>query len=81
MPTETKEFYSATGTIFGHIEVRIDTVIRREDGQEVARLPHRHVIEPGQDLAGEHPRAIAIALATWEPENIIRALRPAPASV
>jgi hypothetical protein len=69
--TKTIEFTAATVREFGHIEVRMDTVVR--DGEdEQSRLPHRHVLTPGDDLTGEHPRVQAIATAAWTPEVVAR---------
>lgn len=67
--TETEEFNSARYLASGHIEVRIDTVIRRGD-VEISREPHRHVVSPGDDLASERPEVAGIATANWTPEII-----------
>lgn len=64
MLTETKEFHSATAIATGHIEVRVDAVIR-DGAVEKSRTPHRHVLAPGEDLAGQDERVAAIAKATW----------------
>jgi len=50
-------------TDFKHIQVRTDTVIR-EDGVELSRTFHRHVIQPdisAEDLANEHADVQTIA--------------------
>jgi len=50
-------------TDFKHIQVRTDTVIR-EDGVELSRTFHRHVIRPdisAEDLANEHADVQTIA--------------------
>ena len=57
-----------------HIQVRIDTVIR-EDGTELSRSFHRHVLDPGtldesenlvdRDISGEDSEVQAIANVTW----------------
>jgi len=50
-------------TDFKHIQVRTDTVIR-EDGVELSRTFHRHVIHPdisAEDLANEHADVQTIA--------------------
>jgi hypothetical protein len=65
--SESKEFSSATVRESGYVEVRIDTVVRRGD-QELARVPHRHVLSPGDDLSSQDPRVAAIAKAAWTPE-------------
>ena len=48
----------------GQIQVRTATVID-EDGTEVSRTFHRHVLEPGADLTGQTERVAGIANATW----------------
>lgn len=54
----------------GHIEVRMDNKIM-EDGVEVAKLqPHRHVLNPGDDLTNQDPVVQAVATAVWTPEVI-----------
>ena len=50
-------------TAFKHIQVRMDTVIK-EDGKELSRSFHRHVITPdisAEDLAKEHTEVQAVA--------------------
>ena len=48
----------------GHIQVRTATVID-EDGTEMSRTFHRHVLAPGDDTSGETQRVQDIAAATW----------------
>ena len=48
----------------GQIQVRTATVVD-EDGTELSRAFHRHVLEPGDDTAGEADRVAAVAAATW----------------
>ena len=48
----------------GQIQVRTATVIA-EDGAELSRTFHRHVLEPGADTSGETERVAAVAAATW----------------
>jgi urease accessory protein UreE len=55
--------------LLGQIQVRRRDQILK-DGVEVAATYHRHVLSPGDDLANEDPRVIAIAEATWTPEVI-----------
>jgi hypothetical protein len=70
-------------TDFKHIQVRTDTVIK-EDGVELSRTFHRHVIQPdisAEDLANEHAdvqtiansgiwtQAVKDAYATFKAEN------------
>jgi len=51
------------------IQIRTTTVIE-EDGVELARSHHRHVVVPGQDLTGEPNEVQLIAAALWTPEVI-----------
>jgi hypothetical protein len=46
------------------VQVRTDTVIK-EDGTEISRSPHRHVIHPDQDISGENAEVQAVANAVW----------------
>ena len=46
------------------VQVRTDTVIK-EDGKEISRSPHRHVVYPDMDISGEHAEVQAIANAAW----------------
>jgi hypothetical protein len=41
-----------------------------EDGVELARNHHRHVVTPGQDVSGEVQEVQAIAAALWTEEVI-----------
>jgi len=47
---------------FKHIQVRTATVIE-EDGVELSRSFHRHVVSPGADVSGESAEVQAIAAA------------------
>ena len=51
------------------IQIRTTTVVE-EDGVELARNHHRHVVVPGQDLTGEPNEVQVIAAALWTPEVI-----------
>ena len=51
------------------IQIRTTTVVE-EDGVELARSHHRHVVVPGQDLTGEPNEVQLIAAALWTPEVI-----------
>ena len=53
----------------GQIEVRTATVVD-EDGTELSRNFHRHVLAPGDDTAGEAQRVQDIAAATWTAEVV-----------
>ena len=46
------------------VQVRTDTVIK-EDGKEISRSIHRHVVHPDMDISGEHAEVQAIANAAW----------------
>jgi len=49
------------------ISVRTDTVIQ-DDGVEVSRSFHRHVIVPTDDVSGEDARVQAVANSLWTDE-------------
>jgi hypothetical protein len=51
------------------ISVRTDTVII-DNGEEVSRSFHRHVVAPGDDVSGEAESVQATANALWTPEVI-----------
>ena len=53
----------------GHIQVRQATKIV-EDGKELSKSYHRHVLSPGDDLEGQDPKVIAIAKAVWTGEVV-----------
>ena len=59
----------------GQIQVRRATRIV-EDGVELSRSYHRHVLAPGDDLTGQDARVVAIAKATWTPE-VVKAYKAA----
>ena len=46
------------------VQVATDTVIK-EDGTEISRSRHRHVLYPDMDISGEHAEVQAIANAAW----------------
>ena len=48
----------------GVIQVRTATVVD-EDGTELSRTFHRHILNPGADTSGEAQRVQDIATATW----------------
>ena len=54
---------------FKHVQCREATVIS-EDGVELSRSFHRHVIAPGDDTTGEPAETIAICNAVHTPEVI-----------
>jgi hypothetical protein len=53
----------------GQIQIRTATVVA-EDGVELSRAFHRHVLVPGADTSGEADRVAAVAAATWTPEVV-----------
>ena len=61
------------------ISVRTDTVIT-DDGDEVSRSFHRHVVTPGSDVSGEAESVQATANALWSDEVIAawEAAQPTP---
>ena len=46
------------------IQVRTDTVIK-EDGKEISRSPHRHVVHPDDDISVEDAEVQAVANTVW----------------
>jgi len=53
----------------GQVQVRTATVIA-EDGVELSRSFHRHVLAPGDDTTGQADRVVDIAAATWTTEVV-----------
>ena len=51
------------------IQIRTTTVLE-EDGVELARNHHRHVVAPGDDVSGEVQEVQDIAAALWTAEVI-----------
>ena len=51
------------------IQIRTTTVVE-EDGVELARNHHRHVVAPGDDVSGEVQEVQDIAAALWTLEVI-----------
>ena len=54
---------------FGHIQVRQATKII-EDGKEISKTYHRHVLSPGDSLEGQNEKVQAIAKAVWTDEVV-----------
>ena len=50
----------------GQVQVRTATVVD-EDGTELSRAFHRHVLVPGDSTTGQEDRVAAVAAATWTP--------------
>ena len=46
------------------VQVRTDTVIK-EDGTEISRSRHRHVVHPNMDISSENSEVQAVANAVW----------------
>ena len=53
----------------GQLQVRTSSIVM-EDGSELSRGYHRHVLNPGDDVSGQDARVSAIANATWTPEVV-----------
>uniref|UniRef100_A0A6H1ZUC5 Uncharacterized protein n=1 Tax=viral metagenome TaxID=1070528 RepID=A0A6H1ZUC5_9ZZZZ len=53
----------------GHVQVRQATKIM-EDGKEISKTYHRHVLSPGDPLEGQDEKVQAIAKAVWTKEVI-----------
>lgn len=51
------------------IQIRTTTVVE-EDGVELARSHHRHVVHPGEDVTGEAQEVQDIAAALWTADVI-----------
>ena len=63
----TKETEIAKIEVVGQykaVQVATDTVIK-EDGTEISRSRHRHVLYPDADISGEHAEVQAIANTAW----------------
>tara|TARA_R100000988_G_scaffold38473_1_gene19216 strand:+ start:509 stop:760 length:252 start_codon:yes stop_codon:yes gene_type:complete len=63
----TKETEIAKIEVVGtykHLQVRTDTIVK-EDGVELSRKYHRHVLAPDADITNEHADIKAVANAVW----------------
>ena len=47
-----------------YVQVATDTVIK-EDGTEISRSRHRHVLNPDSDISGEDSAVQTVANAVW----------------
>ena len=56
-------------TRHGNVQVRRANLII-EDGEEIAKTYHRHVLCPGDDLTGQDKRVADVANAVWTSEVI-----------
>lgn len=55
---------------FSFVQVRTTTKIM-ENGVELAKTYHRHVVRPGDDYTNEDPRVAAICAALHTPELVV----------
>ena len=62
--TETGEIIVVANSV---LSVRTDTVIK-DDGNEISRTFHRHVVAPTDDVSGEDARVQAVANSLWTDE-------------
>ena len=63
----TKETEIAKIEVVGEykaVQVKTDTVIK-EDGKEISRSAHRHVLHSDMDISGEDAEVQAVANAVW----------------
>ena len=63
----TKETQIAKIEVVGEykaVQIATDTVIK-EDGVELSRSRHRHVVHPDQDITGEDAEVQAVCNAIW----------------
>jgi hypothetical protein len=63
----TKEIEIAKIEVVGQykaVQVATDTVIK-EDGTEISRSRHRHVVHPDMDISSENSEVQAVANAVW----------------
>ena len=63
----TKETEIAKIEVVGEykaVQVKTDTVIK-EDGKEISRSAHRHVLHSDMDISGEDADVQAVANAVW----------------
>ena len=66
----TKEQIIAKIEIVGDykaVQIATDTVIK-EDGVELSRSRHRHVVHPDQDISSEDAEVQAVCNAVWTDE-------------
>ena len=66
---EKRISYDHSITELGHIQVRRITRIV-EDGKELSKAYHRHVLSPGDSVKGQDERSKKIAKAIWTPKVI-----------
>ena len=61
--------YDHSITELGHVQVRQITRIM-ENGKEISKTYHRHVLSPGDDVNGQDERSKRVAQAIWTPEVV-----------
>lgn len=61
--------YDHSITELRHIQVRQITRIM-ENGKELSKSYHRHVLSPGDDIKDQDERSQKIAKAIWTPEVV-----------
>jgi len=54
---------------YRNVQVRVATIVE-EDGQEISRSFHRHVICPGDDCSAEDPFVQSVCAAAHTPDII-----------
>jgi len=54
---------------FSILRVRVATILE-EDGKELTRTFHRHVVAPGDDVSSESAEVKTAAQAFWTPEKV-----------
>jgi hypothetical protein len=67
--TSRTEVFSRELLIDGQIQIRTDTVFE-QDGIEVSRTYHRHVLAPGDSITDQDPSVQRIAMAEHTPAKI-----------
>jgi hypothetical protein len=67
--TKVQRVDLVTVDAWGVLSVRAATVLQ-ENGVEIATSFHRHTLAPGDNLAEQDPKVVAIANAVWTPEVI-----------
>ena len=63
----TKETQIAKIEVVGeykHVQIATDTVIK-EDGVEIGKQRHRHLLNPDSDISSENAEVQAVANAVW----------------
>ncbi len=66
---EKKVGFDHSITEAGYVQVRRITRVL-ENGQEISKSYHRHILNPGDDVESQDERSKAIAQAVWTPEIV-----------